>query len=383
MNRLLSTAALVATVSAVPALGQLSTYTQDFESLDRTQINALSGDGWLFFGSAFEPDGVTQAYVYSPNAFPAPNDINFPNISVISDIPSGGTPPVDDQGLVIFSDYNNGDHRNGTNHIIQGDVFQEQTITNGDLGKTFTFSGIASLPDVGPVGGNTEHVAFIKTLDPNNNFSQTNFLTFDMTTIGGPLNTPFSVDFAIAPGDTGLVGQILQFGFQVRASNDDPSAVNYDELGFSENTGGFNNGDFDASNTYSAADIDALFDNIGSSAYDLTADGNADAADVDRLLELMGTFAGDANLDGEVGTGDLAILAGSFNSSVSSWAAGDFNGDGSVGTADLAILAGTFGSGAAPALSAATVAVPEPATLALAGLGLVSLVSRRRSTQSA
>ncbi|MEM6332528.1 MAG: PEP-CTERM sorting domain-containing protein [Planctomycetota bacterium] len=386
MIRLLSTAALVAAATAAtPALAQLTSYTQDFESRDRTQINALSGDGWTFFGQAFEADGTTPAYVYNANGFPAPNDINAPNISVISDLPSGGTPPVDSQGLVIFSDYNNGDHRNGTNRVIQGDIFQDQTIANADLGKTFTFAGIASLPDTGAVGGSTEHVAFIKTLDPNNNFAQTNFLTFDMTALNGDINTPFAIDFSLAPSDTALVGQVLQFGFQTRASNDAPSAVNYDELSFGENTGAFLNGDFDADNAYTAADIDALFANLGNPAYDLDNDGDADSDDAARLVDgLIGTAPGDANLDGQVDTSDLAILAANFGSNVTTWAQGDFNGDGSVGTPDLAILASTFGSGTpAPPLATATVAVPEPATLALAGLGLISMVQRRRPTHAA
>ncbi|MEO0587635.1 MAG: PEP-CTERM sorting domain-containing protein, partial [Planctomycetota bacterium] len=58
---------------------------------------------------------------------------------------------------------------------------------------------------------------------------------------------------------------------------------------------------------------------------------------------------------------------------------GDFNGDGVVNTGDLAILAGVFGfDNSAVTSPAALAAVPEPTTLALAGLGLAALAVRRK-----
>ncbi|MEO0588445.1 MAG: PEP-CTERM sorting domain-containing protein, partial [Planctomycetota bacterium] len=139
-------------------------------------------------------------------------------------------------------------------------------------------------------------------------------------------------------------------------------------------------GDVTEDGNTDAADIDALFAAIngGSAAWltDINSDGLATQTDADTLVTtIFGTFFGDASLDGSVGTADLAILAGSFNSTGNGWADGDFNGDGSVGTADLAILAGSFGSQAVP-VTAASAAVPEPATLALLGLGGWPLLRR-------
>ena len=46
-------------------------YEQDFESLDRTDTDALSDDNWIVFGNVF--DGTTMDYLYGYGAFPAPN----------------------------------------------------------------------------------------------------------------------------------------------------------------------------------------------------------------------------------------------------------------------------------------------------------------------
>jgi hypothetical protein len=214
------------------AMADLTCYSQNFELLDRTNTSALDLDGWDLFVNVFDETGSNFVYNYGP--FPAPNDISAPNISVISDVPSGGDPPVGDQGLVIFNDYNNGDHGNGTNRRIEVNVFQQQTIGLSDIGETYRFSFIAA-PALDGSGENalagTDSIAqaFIKTLDPSNNFQTTNFLTVDTDELTAG-NTALNIDINLA--DPALDGQLLQFGFLNVADNFAPSSVNYDNVSF-------------------------------------------------------------------------------------------------------------------------------------------------------
>ncbi|MEL7239901.1 MAG: hypothetical protein AAGK78_13670, partial [Planctomycetota bacterium] len=124
-------------------------------------------------------------------------------------------------------------------------------------------------------------------------------------------------------------------------------------------------GDLDEDGDLDVADIDLLAASLGTGSTpaegDIDDDGDVDLDDLTAWLALVNTVNGDANLDGDVGTADLAILAGSFNSAVTSYGQGDFNLDGTVGTSDLAILAANFGqSVGAVNATPQTFAVPEP-----------------------
>ena len=102
-------------------------------------------------------------------------------------------------------------------------------------------------------------------------------------------------------------------------------------------------GDFDADGAVDAADIDALYANLGDPAFDLDGDSDADQQDVDLLVRIiLNTEYGDANFDGQVDGTDLSILAGGFGAGAG-WAMGDFNGDASIDGTDLSILATGFG----------------------------------------
>jgi hypothetical protein len=85
-----------------------------------------------------------------------------------------------------------------------------------------------------------------------------------------------------------------------------------------------------------------------------------------------GTHYGDANLDGTVTGADVGLMILHWQQNGAGWAGGDVNGDGVVTGADvgLAILNWQL-SGGTGALST----VPEPASIALFGIGAFALVA--------
>ena len=90
--------------------------------------------------------------------------------------------------------------------------------------------------------------------------------------------------------------------------------------------------------------------------------------------------AADANLDGTVDGLDLSALATNFGTG-NSWNEADFNGDGNVDGLDLSALATNFGASGGSntplnsvpsGAGAGSGAIPEPASIVLAGLALLA-----------
>ncbi|MBD3336665.1 MAG: hypothetical protein GF355_14225 [Candidatus Eisenbacteria bacterium] len=201
----------------IPAAGQgLEPYSQTFEDLIQSDPDALANDGWLVYGNVFTPDS-TFLYGYGP--FPAPNhELGFCQIA----LGEGG----DEQGeqvLVVFNDYQSEEHNNG--NLVESNVFQEQTITADDVGSLWSFAFQAKR---GNIEGISTALAFIKTLDPNNGYALTNFITVDMTSISFTWRG-YALAITI---DESLEGQILQIGFANTTTNYVSSGVFYDNLVF-------------------------------------------------------------------------------------------------------------------------------------------------------
>src|SRR5205814_8860702 len=113
------------------------------------------------------------------------------------------------------------------------------------------------------------------------------------------------------------------------------------------------------------------------------------------------TTNGDADLDGKCGDNDVTIVGGFYDQGVTTnyeWVNGDFNYDGRVDDTDVTILGGFYNEGGG-FLSASTLtakygaefaaafeagqamAVPEPTTITLLGLGGLGLLRRRRRSR--
>lgn len=209
-------AAVMICLLPAAALAQLTSYSQDFEGLVQTDTGALGADGWLIFANVFSSGG---AYLYGYGVFPAPNDGG--GFSAIVTGEGGASQGA--QQLVVFSDYNNTDH--GLGNVIEANVFQEFTVSAGDVGTTWNFDFDAKL---GNLEGASTASAFIKTLDPGAGYALTNFITVDLTSTPATW-TGYQLSIYIDPA---LDGQILQIGFLNTASNYEGSGVFYDNVVF-------------------------------------------------------------------------------------------------------------------------------------------------------
>jgi hypothetical protein len=208
-----------AVLLAASSQAALTTYSQDFESLNISSPTALGDNGWKIFANVFDS---SMGYLYGYGVFPAPNGGNgFSSIATGEGGVTQGT-----QYLNVFSDYNNVDH--GSGRFIEANVFQEQTISAADLGKVATFSfDFKASSQFGPANSaNTK--AFIKVLD-STNFSLLAFPTVDTTSASGSTWLTGSISLTI---DSAWTGQILQFGFLNTATNYDPTGVYYDNINF-------------------------------------------------------------------------------------------------------------------------------------------------------
>jgi len=216
-NHVIAICAVALLVGLIPAASfALTPYTQDFEGLTQSDPDALANDGWLVYGNVFTADGT---YLYGYGPFGAPND----GAAFCQIVTGEGGPEQGAQQLVVFSDYNNVDH--GTGNFIESNVYHEQPIGADAVGQTWTFYFQAKL---GNIEGQSTAAAYIKTLDPDNGYATTNYVTADMTSIP----TTWSHYWISLVIDASLEGQLIQFGFTNYATNYEGSGIFYDNIQF-------------------------------------------------------------------------------------------------------------------------------------------------------
>lgn len=217
MNKTISILAIAAFASASSA--QIDgNFTDDFEGYDPAA--GLIDNGWGVGANVFDSGGNFIYNYFGGPPFPAPN-----GTGAFSNIGSGeGGPDQGNQQLIAFNDYNNADHGNGSNNLIEANFYREYIVGAGDAGDwTFTFD--AKLGDVDLA--NTSVTAFIKVLDPGAGFATTTFETLDMGTAAGIEWNTFSITATI---DASQVGQIFQIGWYNVTSNFNTSGMVYDNV---------------------------------------------------------------------------------------------------------------------------------------------------------
>jgi hypothetical protein len=146
-------------------------------------------------------------------------------------------------------------------------------------------------------------------------------------------------------------------------------------------TGTAVDGDWNGDGTLDPLDIEAFVAMYGEEVLawggaDYNYDKQINVLDLEFLIQtIFETYMGDVNLDGSVDEADLAIFADGWKVGDGyDWLSGDITGDGVINEADLAYLADTWGASAPQQAPAAT---PEPATIALLGIGGLLAIRRR------
>lgn len=201
-------------------------YTTDFECNNASA--ATLGDSWNAYVNIFQADGSTFVGGYNiPGGAP-----NGSQISALTTKQGGAA--QESRQLNVFSNYDSDFNGDGLEHAVgqqvQVLVFQEYTLLPGSAG-TYTFTFDAKKPLTAGVAAPSTAIAFVKVLDPANNYQPMGpVVSFDSTTLT-PVWSTHTLTFTIT---SAMANKRLQFGFQNTATDYNPSGVIYDNLVFRE-----------------------------------------------------------------------------------------------------------------------------------------------------
>lgn len=189
--------------------------SSDFESLDTSSPSALSGDSWTAYANVFSPTG---AYLYGYASTPPIGGSGFWGVTTDQAGPAQGT-----QGLVVYSDYyNQGAQTSGQR--VEANVFQQYPVFLSDVG-TYEFRFDAKAGNL--VSPSTAQ-AFIKVLDPSNNYNTVANVSLNTSALPVTWGT-YSIRLNITAA---MEDMILQFGFSATSSYNVGSGVYYDNVSF-------------------------------------------------------------------------------------------------------------------------------------------------------
>ena len=226
----------------------ITEFSEDFEALTAADgengLDDLSNAGWEVAGNVYDGDTSVNPYpgnyLYFYGWFVAPNNGGGGFSAIANDDVS-----ANNSGTNYLNVYNNYDAREAqeSGQITNAILAQEYTIDASEIGKTVTLTFDAKRPDFEDdgLGGDASAAAgngcgavqctadaFIKTLDPANNYNTTNYLLVDTTAISQSEWTSYTITLDLT--DPLLEGQLLQVGFESFTTNDANTGVYYDNI---------------------------------------------------------------------------------------------------------------------------------------------------------
>lgn len=238
-------------LTSAQSFSGIPTYTQDFETMgvaSEDGNNDIENDGWIAAGAEF--DGVPLTFE-DGNQEIRGTYTNFYSAASTSNSLEGNWTQIKNEEannagettkyLNTFSDYGNGDIHQNPPASVNSLIFKQFTIDASDIGKivTFTFDvkrpaivdeGLGDVSSAAGVGCTNTCLAgaFFKTIDPSNNYAQTNYVIENTINASQSEWQTRSIVLDLANSD--LEGQFLQFGFENFATNYDNTGVFYDNL---------------------------------------------------------------------------------------------------------------------------------------------------------